>query len=241
MKNKIRLVIIPARLESRRFPNKLIQVIEGKTLLQHSYESAKRSRLADDVIIAVADKELFDLAQSFGAEALIVDDDNIVNGTERVAIAAKMLGLEGRDILINCQADTFGEDVGMVIDDLIEEVQINKVGMFTPTMLLKPQDFVNNNVVKVNNNNNTFSRKIEYKKHIGIYAAKKKYFSTYLKKPETYLEVEQRLEQLRFFLFTTISFKEYNKFLKVHDINVPEDILVYNHYKKIKASGVSGT
>ena len=229
MKNKIRLVIIPARLESRRYPNKLIQVIEGKTLLQRSFESAEKSRLADDVIIAVANKELFDLAQSFGAEALLIDDDNIVNGTERVAIAAKMLGLEERDILINCQADTFGEDVGMVIDDLIEKVENQNEGLFTPCMLLKIEDYVNENVVKVNNNYDTFSRGIEYKKHIGIYAAKKKYFDMYLEKPQTYLEVRNRLEQLRFFLFTTIGFKEYNKFLKVYDVNAYEDIVVYNN------------
>ena len=240
MRKRTKLVIIPARLESTRFPNKLFQKIDGKTLLQHSYESAKKSKLADDVIITTSNEEILVIASDFGAEVIFVRGD-FKNGTERVARTVEILDFNEEDTIVNCQADTFGEDVGMVIDDLIEEVQINKVGMFTPTMLLKPQDFVNNNVVKVNNNNNTFSRKIEYKKHIGIYAAKKKYFSTYLKKPETYLEVEQRLEQLRFFLFTTISFKEYNKFLKVHDINVPEDILVYNHYKKIKASGVSGT
>lgn len=224
-------VIIPVRLESTRFPNKPLQIIKGKTLLQQSYDSAKKSKLADRVIITTPNKELYDLALTFSGvnKNVILIEGDFKNGTERVAATANALGMEKDDIVVNCQADTFGEDVGMIIDDLIGLAKFNPTQIWTPVMPLKIKDYENENVVKARcREKSPFTRMIGYSRHVGIYAAQKREFDIYLKEPETALEKQMKLEQLRFYKFMNIGFKVYYDNLDVHDINVPEDVEKFN-------------
>jgi CMP-2-keto-3-deoxyoctulosonic acid synthetase len=45
------IALIPARLEASRFPRKLLTLIQGKSVLQRTYESAMNSGLFDDVVV----------------------------------------------------------------------------------------------------------------------------------------------------------------------------------------------
>lgn len=63
-KNKI--IIIPSRLGSRRFPNKPMYTIGNKPLLKHCYDNAIKSKKTDYVIVATPDKEIFNYVKSFG-------------------------------------------------------------------------------------------------------------------------------------------------------------------------------
>ena len=53
-------IVIPARLASTRLSRKLLLKETGKTVLQHTYESAAKSTLADRVIVAADDLEIVD-------------------------------------------------------------------------------------------------------------------------------------------------------------------------------------
>ena len=51
------IAIIPARLQSKRFPKKILFPIDEKPMVVHVYENVKKSESIDDVIIAVDDEE----------------------------------------------------------------------------------------------------------------------------------------------------------------------------------------
>lgn len=63
-KNKI--IIIPSRLGSGRFPNKPMYIFDKKPLLQHCYDNAVKSKQADHVIVATPDKEIFNFVKDIG-------------------------------------------------------------------------------------------------------------------------------------------------------------------------------
>ena len=65
------LVIIPARYESTRFPGKPLYSLKGKPLIQHVFENAKRSTLAEDVIVATDSETIFEKVLSFGGKAVM--------------------------------------------------------------------------------------------------------------------------------------------------------------------------
>jgi len=63
--------IIPARFASTRLMGKPLADIGGKPMLQHTYESAKKSKLLTDVVIAVDDEKVAQVARDFGAKVYI--------------------------------------------------------------------------------------------------------------------------------------------------------------------------
>ena len=54
--------VIPARFASTRLPGKPLVDIGGKPMLQHTYECAKKSKLLSDVVIAVDDERVYEVA-----------------------------------------------------------------------------------------------------------------------------------------------------------------------------------
>jgi 3-deoxy-manno-octulosonate cytidylyltransferase (CMP-KDO synthetase) len=96
------VIIIPARLASTRLPRKLLLAKTGRSVLQHTYESASRSRKATRVIVAADDPEIVSNVQSFGGDVVLTDPTHVC-GTDRVAEVAA--GLSGVDIVVNVQGD----------------------------------------------------------------------------------------------------------------------------------------
>ncbi|MGH8120960.1 MAG: cytidylyltransferase domain-containing protein, partial [Gammaproteobacteria bacterium] len=66
-------VIIPARLASTRLPRKPLLEVGGKLLLQHVYETAKKSAAAA-IIIATDNTEIRERAEAFGARVEMTAD-----------------------------------------------------------------------------------------------------------------------------------------------------------------------
>ena len=95
-------IVIPARLASTRLPRKLLLKETGKTVLQHTYESASQSTLADRIIVAADDLEIVEEVKRFGGE-VILTDPNHVCGTDRVAEVAA--SLPDFDVIVNVQGD----------------------------------------------------------------------------------------------------------------------------------------
>lgn len=96
-------VVLPARLASTRLPEKLLQRVAGKSVLQHTYEAASRARCAaDGVLVAVDDQRLADEVDSFGGRWLMTPAD-CASGTDRVAFVAEAIA--DADIFVNVQSD----------------------------------------------------------------------------------------------------------------------------------------
>lgn len=94
-------IVIPARLESTRLPRKLLLRETGKSVLQHTYESALNSELADRVIVAVDHDDLAAEVTSFGGQYVVTSAEH-QSGTDRVAEAAASIDAE---LIVNVQAD----------------------------------------------------------------------------------------------------------------------------------------
>ena len=76
--------VLPARLNSWRFPNKLLAFAAGKTILQRSYECALRAQSIDQIFVATDSAEIADHVHSFGG-TVIWTSSSCASGTERIA------------------------------------------------------------------------------------------------------------------------------------------------------------
>lgn len=96
------LVVIPARLQSSRLPQKLLLNETGKPLIQHTYEAACRAGGTEGVIVATDHTSICQAVQTFGGEA-VMTSESCASGTDRVAEVARERA--DIDIFINVQGD----------------------------------------------------------------------------------------------------------------------------------------
>jgi 3-deoxy-manno-octulosonate cytidylyltransferase (CMP-KDO synthetase) len=97
--------IIPARYQSSRFPGKPLTVINGKPMIQRTWEQA--SKALETVIIATDDNRIRLAVESFGGIAIMTSPGHR-SGTDRCAEAvheySKLTGINF-DVVINIQGD----------------------------------------------------------------------------------------------------------------------------------------
>ncbi len=114
-------LVIPARLASTRLPRKLLLRETGKSLIQHTYEAARRAWRPSGICVATDHEEIFREVRSFGGKA-VMTDPKAPSGTDRVAeVARELIGV---DIIVNVQGDEpelAGESIDLVIK-LLEDV-----------------------------------------------------------------------------------------------------------------------
>ena len=95
------MIIIPARLKSSRFENKILVDILGLPMV---IRTAKRVESLDEVVIATDSNEVIDLAYKYNIKAILTSEQH-QSGTDRINEAANKLNLSSDDIVINVQAD----------------------------------------------------------------------------------------------------------------------------------------
>lgn len=200
--------VIPARYGSTRLPGKPLKDIGGKTMIQRVYESVKKSRLLDDVIVATDDQRVLEEVERFKGKAVLTSI-NHPNGTSRIAEVVQNMNI---DIVINIQGDEPFISFKMI--DELTEILVNdsKVNMATLCyQLLDEKKYKNENVVKVvcdvYGNALYFSRslipfprkEINFKvyEHIGIYGYRKSFLQKFVTLKDTPLSIIESLEQLK--------------------------------------------
>ncbi|MDD5491651.1 MAG: 3-deoxy-manno-octulosonate cytidylyltransferase [bacterium] len=200
--------VIPARLESTRLPEKPLQVIQGKYLVQRVYEQAKKARYLDDVIIACDHEKIASVCRQAGIKA-VMTSRNCSSGTDRVAEVARMMKA---DVFLNIQGDEPLIDP-RTIDQVALLFRDKNVIMGTAVIhLLNKPDIQDPNVVKAvldkKNNVLYFSRSqlpyqrnqvedLVYYKHLGLYGFRREFLLNFAALPQTILEKTESLEQLR--------------------------------------------
>ena len=101
-----RLIVIPARYASSRYPGKPLVSLKGpdgeKTLIQRTWEAGQQVAGVDRVVVATDDARIRDAAEGFGAEVVMTSSE-ARNGTERCAEVLKALG--HHDVTVNLQGD----------------------------------------------------------------------------------------------------------------------------------------
>jgi 3-deoxy-manno-octulosonate cytidylyltransferase (CMP-KDO synthetase) len=202
------IAVIPARLASTRLPRKPLREIGGKAMIGWVYEAARKAGLLREVIIATDSDEIMDICCHHGWNARLTSPGHR-SGTERVH---EISGSMAADIYINIQGDE-----PLVRPDHIEALLRVMADSNAQVGTLKtpcsPADVANPNAVKVVTAEDGralyFSRatipfdrdqsaKVQYFKHLGLYAYRKPALDRFVALPESQLERAERLEQLRF-------------------------------------------
>ena len=84
------MIIIPARIGSSRFPNKVLADIGGLPMV---VRTAKAVEDIDNVVIATDSQEVIDIARTHGVQAVLTSDTH-QSGTDRIYEAAQKLELD---------------------------------------------------------------------------------------------------------------------------------------------------
>ena len=96
-------VLIPARLASTRLPDKPLADIAGKPMVVRVAERALASGAAR-VVVAGDDARIVQACHAHGVQAVLTRSDHL-SGSDRLAEACTLLGLDGDDVVVNLQGD----------------------------------------------------------------------------------------------------------------------------------------
>jgi len=200
--------VIPARLGSTRFPEKVLRLIAGKPMIQHVWDRALSAKSLNELIVACDDARVRDCVQGFGGKAVMTRVDH-PNGTSRIGEIAQAVQA---DIFINIQGDEPLMNPANI--DALAQAFNNAPELQAATLAVPKTDgegYRNPNVVKAvcdeEGNALYFSRAmvpydrdgagIAYLKHLGIYAYRRDFLLEFIRWDAGRLEQIEKLEQLR--------------------------------------------
>ena len=202
------LGVIPARLESRRLPRKVLREIAGLPMVVHVFMRARRSPLLSDVLVATDSEEVVEACHAHRVPAVMTARDH-PSGTDRLWEVSRA---RIADVYVNIQGDepfvTPGHIARLVepfraapdtlvstlciraTPDEVDARQVNKVVFGAGGRALYfskwgiPYDRDGRGVIRY--------------KHPGFYAYRKAALDAFHALPPSTLELAEGLEQLRF-------------------------------------------
>ena len=201
-------IVIPARLDSTRFPGKVLTKIRSKPMLQYVVDAAEMALGRDNVFVASADGPIISYCQSQGINVIPTLQSH-VNGTTRIAEAAQNLD---HDFIINLQADeplippqvllTMAQKRRVSTAEILSCYVEHELGK-TANDNIRSQTVVKV-VVSKSGQALYFSRNLipfgdaeAYKTHVGLYAFTRQSLQAYVRLEPSPLEILESLEQLR--------------------------------------------
>jgi 3-deoxy-manno-octulosonate cytidylyltransferase (CMP-KDO synthetase) len=141
-------VLIPARLASTRLPNKPLADIAGKPMVVRVAERCADAGAAR-VVVAGDDPRIIEACQAHGVAAVLTRSDH-ASGSDRLAEACTLLGLDGDDVIVNVQGDEPLIDPALVRDcAALLERHADCAVATAAHAIADPAEFANPNVVKV--------------------------------------------------------------------------------------------
>jgi 3-deoxy-manno-octulosonate cytidylyltransferase (CMP-KDO synthetase) len=221
-----KVIIIPARYKSSRFPGKPLSPLLGRPAILWTLEAAAEAAAmvgGAEVCVATDDSRIADVVSGDGGKVIMTSED-CANGTERVAEAAGTLELSADDLVINFQGDaptTPAWFVPGLLEGLIaspwaamatpvikcdaesyarftNDRKNGRVGATTAVLLRSGRVLYFSKEVLPHITKANDLGKIDVYHHVGIYAFRASSLSAYVRWPMGQLERAEQLEQLRF-------------------------------------------
>ena len=212
-------VVIPARMRSTRLPGKMLADIGGKPLVAWVAERARASG-AEQVVVATDHDDIARALAALGWEVCTTSSAH-ETGTDRLAEAVALLGLDPGEIVVNVQGDEPLIDpqlVRKVAAELASRPQASIATAVHP--ITEAATFFDPNVVKVVLDTEGYAQYFSRApipfardafargrdalpeglpafRHIGIYAYRVRYLREYASLAPTGAERFEALEQLR--------------------------------------------
>ncbi|MFA5305888.1 MAG: 3-deoxy-manno-octulosonate cytidylyltransferase [Candidatus Babeliales bacterium] len=242
-KQKKIVCVIPARLDSVRFPRKIIAPLQGRPLLAWVWDAVTRCSIFNEVLFAIDSLESAAVIESFGGR-YVMTSATCKSGTDRL-VELCTSGKITADVWVNWQGDEPFVNEMMIASLLATSDQTNQEMWTLKKLITDPQEIHSPKVAKVVCNAYGqaiyFSRaaipffrdeqdplklvaKQTYFKHVGLYAYTSQALHKIATMGKSSLEDAEKLEQLRFL--------EYGLRIQVHEtthdvfgIDTPEDLL----------------
>jgi len=204
-------IIIPTRLDAKRFKNKPLIKINGIPMIVHVLNRAKESGIGE-VFVATPDDKIIDIVKENGGKAILTKHEHS-SGSDRV-YEAYIKQLKNKvDLIINLQGDMPNIKPNS-ISKLEKLMRQNDCDIGTLASFIKNDDeIMDTNTVKVQVDqeleNDSFLEAKDFfrtKKdlknekiyhHIGIYAFTIVALTKYVKLSRSKLEIRRHLEQMR--------------------------------------------
>lgn len=206
------IAMIPARYAASRFPGKLMQDLNGKTVIQRTYEAAVSTGLFNDVFVVTDSDIIYNEITSQGGKAIMSKKEHEC-GSDRIAEAVEHMDV---DIVVNVQGDepfTDKESLKDVLNVFYQD-DADKIDLASLMKVIKDNDEITNpNAVKVIVDENNFALYFSrspipyprdqdvdttYYKHKGIYAFRKEALLDFYKLPMGKLEASEKIECIRY-------------------------------------------
>lgn len=229
--------MIPARYSASRFPGKLMQDLEGKSVIRRTYEATVATGLFDAVYVVTESDIIYKEITEHGGHAIMSIKEH-ESGSDRIAEAALNVDC---DIIVNVQGDepfTERESLKKVLS-VFKSDDAKEIDLASLMVEIKDWEEISNpNTVKVivdqNNFAMYFSRSpipyprdkeagARYFKHKGIYAFRKQALLDFTNLKMRSIEASEKIECIRYL--------EYGKKIKMVEtsvegveIDTPEDL-----------------
>ncbi len=204
------MIIIPARLESTRFPQKVLADIGGLPMV---VRTARRVAHLDKVVVAADDEKIIEVCKAYNIEAMLTSTTH-KSGTDRIYECANILNLPEDELIINVQADEpfIEPDVVESLMHRLQQLQkekrafvmgscynsINASAAEDPNLVKVVLDAKGDAIyfsrAKIPHNQ---SGEAVYFGHIGIYGFSKKSLKEFCNLDDAPIEDIEKLEQLR--------------------------------------------
>jgi len=204
-------IIIPSRLEAKRFPNKPLAKINNVPMIIHVLNRAKESKIGK-VFVATPDDKIFQVVKANGGKAILTKPDHL-SGSDRIYEAYIKELRNDVDLIINLQGDMPNIkpnsiskleklmrnndcDIGTLASHITDKNDITDMNVVKVQMdeILKDGDFFKaKDFFRLKKDSNHE----EIYHHIGIYAFTNIALTKYVKFARSKLEIQRNLEQMR--------------------------------------------
>ena len=208
------LALIPARMDSSRFPGKPMAKIINKPMIGHVYESVVLCNLLTKVAVATCDNEIAEYINSIGGHAVMTSNKH-ERASDRCSEALGYLEKQDsiqHDIIVMVQGDEPMTHPNMITEAVTP--MLNNPEILVTNLLgdiENIEEFEDRNCIKVacdqHSNAIYFSREpiptrskcdnIPMKKQICIIPFKRKFLLEYTKLPPTPLEIAESVDMNR--------------------------------------------
>lgn len=192
--------IVPARMGSSRYPGKPLVKVYGKEMIVRTLERASLAGCFGRIVCATDDDRIAEIVSNAGFEFILTGPAS--TGSDRVAEAARALDL---DLVVNLQGDEPLVEPSLLAD-VASELEKHPDCWVSVACPLNPAEAMVKTVVKVRLDGDfaaDFTREVpesdaaNWFQHQGIYAYSKIAREEFAALPQSPVELERSLEQMR--------------------------------------------
>ena len=208
------LALIPARMDSSRFPGKPMTLILNKPMIGHVYDNVSKCKILTDTVVATCDKEIMDYIISIGGKAVMTGTQH-ERASDRCAEALEILEKKNNikyDIVVMVQGDepmTCSEMIEESVSPLLIDSKVRVSNLLGKIENI--EEFVDRNCIKVvcdlESNAIYFSREpiptrtrsseVPMGKQVCVISFTRDFLLQYIKMPPTPLEIAESVDMMR--------------------------------------------